>query len=296
MGDFRNWLLSDAVEAFRFDFNAASTFPPEKKKLQFGFGGNHFVEPLPPPLARRLGGNLDHVIAERSRIRSDDAFVVQPERPKVNAISPIRTTQNLPAGVTPAFSGFAADSGSLLPPHPPPPCGGTFSPHRGRRITRIAALESCFPSPPNGGEGGRRPDEGDSSLLELDHRHAAIVRDQLALMMTPEEWSDVISVNLTGTFLVTRAFLPQMRARGAPSLSPKHISRSVERRSRGLRGHWRAHPSARAALLERRASGGLCRRGSQCRGRAAGRRHLAVRRSGVASSPGLSQDGSAEME
>ncbi|MEK9953142.1 MAG: HDOD domain-containing protein [Curvibacter sp.] len=33
------------------------------KKQQFGFGGNPFVEPLPPALARRLGGNLDHVIA-----------------------------------------------------------------------------------------------------------------------------------------------------------------------------------------------------------------------------------------
>jgi len=34
------------------------------KTLQFGFGGNPFVEPLPPVIARRLGGDLDHVIAE----------------------------------------------------------------------------------------------------------------------------------------------------------------------------------------------------------------------------------------
>lgn len=34
------------------------------KKLQFGFGGNPFAEPLPPVIARRLGGDLDHVIAE----------------------------------------------------------------------------------------------------------------------------------------------------------------------------------------------------------------------------------------
>lgn len=34
------------------------------KKLDFGFGGNRLVEPLPPALARRLGGDLDHVIAE----------------------------------------------------------------------------------------------------------------------------------------------------------------------------------------------------------------------------------------
>jgi putative nucleotidyltransferase with HDIG domain len=34
------------------------------KKLAFGFGGNHFVEPLPPVLARRLGGDLDHVITQ----------------------------------------------------------------------------------------------------------------------------------------------------------------------------------------------------------------------------------------
>ncbi len=34
------------------------------KKLKFGFGGNPYVEPLPPVIARRLGGDLDHVIAE----------------------------------------------------------------------------------------------------------------------------------------------------------------------------------------------------------------------------------------
>jgi 3-oxoacyl-[acyl-carrier protein] reductase len=32
--------------------------------------------------------------------------------------------------------------------------------------------------------------------------------------MTPEEWSTVLDTNLTGTFLVTHAFLPQMLARG----------------------------------------------------------------------------------
>jgi putative nucleotidyltransferase with HDIG domain len=34
------------------------------KKLAFGFGGNRLIEPLPPSLALRLGGDLDHVIAE----------------------------------------------------------------------------------------------------------------------------------------------------------------------------------------------------------------------------------------
>jgi putative nucleotidyltransferase with HDIG domain len=33
------------------------------KKLQFGFGGNACIEELPPAIARRLGGNLDAVIA-----------------------------------------------------------------------------------------------------------------------------------------------------------------------------------------------------------------------------------------
>ena len=32
------------------------------KKLKFGFGGNPYVEELPPALARRLGGSLDEVI------------------------------------------------------------------------------------------------------------------------------------------------------------------------------------------------------------------------------------------
>ena len=33
------------------------------KKLQFGFGGNACIEALPPAIARRLGGDLDAVIA-----------------------------------------------------------------------------------------------------------------------------------------------------------------------------------------------------------------------------------------
>ncbi len=34
------------------------------KKLNFGFGGNAFVEEFPPKIAKRLGGTLDEVIAE----------------------------------------------------------------------------------------------------------------------------------------------------------------------------------------------------------------------------------------
>jgi putative nucleotidyltransferase with HDIG domain len=33
------------------------------KKLEFGFGGNRYVEELPPSIAKRLGGTLDEVIA-----------------------------------------------------------------------------------------------------------------------------------------------------------------------------------------------------------------------------------------
>jgi hypothetical protein len=33
------------------------------KKLQFGFGGNACIEALPPAMARRLGGDLDTIIA-----------------------------------------------------------------------------------------------------------------------------------------------------------------------------------------------------------------------------------------
>ncbi len=33
------------------------------KKLEFGFGGNPWVEELPAPLAKRLGGTLDEIIA-----------------------------------------------------------------------------------------------------------------------------------------------------------------------------------------------------------------------------------------
>jgi hypothetical protein len=33
------------------------------KKLNFGFGGNHWVDEFPHPVAQRLGGSLDEVIA-----------------------------------------------------------------------------------------------------------------------------------------------------------------------------------------------------------------------------------------
>jgi len=32
------------------------------KKLAFGFGGNPYIEELPPQVAQRLGGTLDEVI------------------------------------------------------------------------------------------------------------------------------------------------------------------------------------------------------------------------------------------
>lgn len=48
--------------------------------------------------------------------------------------------------------------------------------------------------------------------------NAAIVRDQLALMMTPDEWNDVVSVNLTGTYACCRAVLPGMMRQGRGSI------------------------------------------------------------------------------
>ena len=40
------------------------------KKLGLGFGGNSFVELPPPPVAQRLGGDLDAVIASLGNIRA----------------------------------------------------------------------------------------------------------------------------------------------------------------------------------------------------------------------------------
>jgi len=40
------------------------------KKLAFGFGGNPWVEPLPPMMAQRLGGDLDAVIASMGHLDS----------------------------------------------------------------------------------------------------------------------------------------------------------------------------------------------------------------------------------
>ena len=41
--------------------------------------------------------------------------------------------------------------------------------------------------------------------------NAGITRDMLMRRITDEQWNDVISVNLNGTFYVTRAFVEQMR-------------------------------------------------------------------------------------
>jgi len=40
------------------------------KKLELGFGGNRFVETLPPAIAQRLGGDLDAVITSLGNIRA----------------------------------------------------------------------------------------------------------------------------------------------------------------------------------------------------------------------------------
>lgn len=47
--------------------------------------------------------------------------------------------------------------------------------------------------------------------------NAAVAHDQLAAMMTTEEWTDVVAVNLTGTWNCSRAALPAMlrQKRGA---------------------------------------------------------------------------------
>lgn len=48
---------------------------------------------------------------------------------------------------------------------------------------------------------------------EILVNNAGIVARESALTMTEETWGDVLASNLTGTFLVTQAFLPAMKAR-----------------------------------------------------------------------------------
>jgi NAD(P)-dependent dehydrogenase (short-subunit alcohol dehydrogenase family) len=48
--------------------------------------------------------------------------------------------------------------------------------------------------------------------------NAGIIRRGLVHELSLEDWQSVLDVNLTGTFLVTRAFLPAMRAAGAGRL------------------------------------------------------------------------------
>lgn len=48
--------------------------------------------------------------------------------------------------------------------------------------------------------------------------NAGIVRDQVSWKMSDEQWCDVIDVNLTGAFYVSRAVIPHMRKAGGGSL------------------------------------------------------------------------------
>ncbi|MCL6451248.1 MAG: 3-oxoacyl-[acyl-carrier-protein] reductase [Acetobacteraceae bacterium] len=51
---------------------------------------------------------------------------------------------------------------------------------------------------------------GSLGRVDILVNNAGVTRDRLLVMMSPEDWSDVIATNLTGLFNVTRAFLRQM--------------------------------------------------------------------------------------
>ena len=50
--------------------------------------------------------------------------------------------------------------------------------------------------------------------IDILINNAGIVKDRTLSKMTDEEWDDVINTNLTGTFNITRAFLPYMNSGG----------------------------------------------------------------------------------
>ncbi len=59
----------------------------------------------------------------------------------------------------------------------------------------------------------------DSAVAQMEHvdilvNNAGITRDRTLSRMTKEEWDEVISVNLTGVFNVTKATMRHMRTRG----------------------------------------------------------------------------------
>ena len=54
----------------------------------------------------------------------------------------------------------------------------------------------------------------DFATIDVLVNNAGITRDSSFLKMTPAQWSEVISINLTGAFNVTRQFLPGMVERG----------------------------------------------------------------------------------
>jgi NAD(P)-dependent dehydrogenase (short-subunit alcohol dehydrogenase family) len=67
------------------------------------------------------------------------------------------------------------------------------------------------------GEVARFRDQVETTLGTPDIvvNNAGIVARQSATTMTLETWNDVLASNLTGTFLVTQAFLPTMQSRHA---------------------------------------------------------------------------------
>lgn len=54
----------------------------------------------------------------------------------------------------------------------------------------------------------------DFDSIDVLINNAGVTRDSTFLKMTPEQWREVISINLSGAFNVTRQFLPGMAERG----------------------------------------------------------------------------------
>ena len=54
--------------------------------------------------------------------------------------------------------------------------------------------------------------------LDVLVNNAAVLRDQLLVLLSPDDWAEVLAVNLTGTFICCRAAVPHMLRHGSGSI------------------------------------------------------------------------------
>ena len=108
--------------------------------------------------------------------------------------------------------------------------------------------------------------------IDILVNNAGITRDDLILRMTDQAWREVLDVNLTGAFNMTRAVLrPMLKARSGRIINMSSVSGHSPRMSR-----WNDSPitgsrgSASEPAICRPSTGSVPRSNARCRARRAG--------------------------